>query len=708
MATLTAQYLPILGRVRLTLGSPTTNVRYRLQRSTDGGVTWVDVRGGTAMGTQGVTVVDDYEYLPNVENQYRIIEPVFSDSFNRAFPSAGTLELTGLVNSYTSTPDNAVLDIVSDIELNIDLTMDSWTGTQKGLIAKWNVGANQRSYLLTIESNGRPRIWWSTAGTSGTQLSLTGNVPIPISSGRLSLRATLDVNNGAGGHTAVFATAAGGTSLAGPWTQLGDPRIGVGTTSIFSGSAILEVGSWSTGTDGKFAGQVHAARVRNGIGGAIVANPFFSSQPAGTTSFADSAGRTWTVQAGASIVTIAPVPGTNWGTADTGQTWNLGNTTAGFGAWVNNGVGVVRSVTPAGRIMEQVTDPVTGLTDGDITWSAIFSAPRDTMDQAVEWGVGLRSADFNNMYESNVRFRPLANNYAVELRIGKFVADSYTQLGTTGTVGTWTPGIPWHARFRVQGTSLSAKIWPDGSIEPTNWSLFVTDTSLVAGTGVNMRSFKSSGAAFEQWFGPMEAHTIPPTVGDLVLITPVQPDTILKSITFPLLNQTLECVNWDELTRDSRAGFFDIKGRHEILAIADVGSSGSFTMTFVTEDENTLRGIRSLLTYGGILYNQPPGDTEDDCQFGTYSGIPDGFMMWNGHSERHSVLGTNIRGWQVGFTRVAAVDLEGVIPTTMTWQMLWDMIGPEGTWETVWATWPTWQDLWLEEGSASSFGGDVL
>lgn len=707
MATLTAQYLPSLGRVRLTLGSPTPNVRYRLQRSVDGGTTWADVRGGGGMGTAGVTVVDDYEYTPNVENQYRIIEPVFYDSFNRAYPSAGTLELTGLVNSYASTPDNAALDITGDIDLSSDLTLDSWTGTQKGVIAKWNVGANQRSYLLTIESNGRPRIWWSTAGTSGTQLSLTANLPIPISSGRLSIRATLDVNNGAGGHTAVFYTAPAGTSLNGPWTQLGDARIGAGTTSIFSGSAILEVGSWSTGADGKFAGQVHSARVRNGIAGAIVANPFFSSQPAGTTSFADSAGRTWTVQAGASIVTIAPVPGTDWGTADTGQDWNLGATTAGFGAWVNNGVGVVRSVTPAGRIMEQVTDPVTGLTDGDITWSAIFPDSHASMDQAVEWGVGLRSADFNNMYESNVRFRPQANNLAVELRIGKFVADAYTQLGTTGMVGTWTPGIPWHARFRVQGTSLAAKIWQEGDNEPTNWSLFVTDTSIVAGTGVNMRSFKASGAAFEQWFGPMEAHTIPPTVGDTALITPQQPETFLKSVTYPLLNRELDCVNWDALSRDSRAGFFDIKGRHEILAIADVGSSGSFTMTFVTDDEDTLRGVRSLLTYGGILYLQPPGDVEEDCPV-EYSGIPDGFVMWDGHEERHSLPGTNIRGWQVGMVRVAAVDQEGVIPTTITWQMLWDMIGVDGTWETVWATWPTWQDLWLEEGDASSFGGEVL
>lgn len=705
MATLTAQYLPSLGRVRLTLGSPTTNVRYQLQRSTDGGVTWVDVRGGSGMGTAGVTVVDDYEYTPNVENQYRILAPVFFDSFNRTYPSAGTLELTGAANSFASTPDNAALDITGDLDLRIDATNAAWTGAQKGLISKWNSGTNNRSYLFTVESNGRPRVWWSTTGANSP--SLTANVAIPISSGRISLRVTLDVNNGAGGVTATFYTAPGGTSLAGPWTQLGDPRISAGTATLFSGSAALEVGSYDAGGGSRFVGDIHLAQVRNGIAGTVVANPSFASQSPGTTNFVDSAGRTWTVGAAASIVTISPVPGSSWGTADTGQVWNIGATSSGYNAWVDNGVGVVRSTQPAGRIMEQVTDAIPGLENGEVTWSAIFPGTRASMDQAVEWGVGLRSADFNNMYESNIRFRPEANNYAVELRIGKFVADSYTQLGTTGTIGTWTPGIPWHGRFRVQGTSLAAKIWQEGDNEPVNWSLFVTDTSIVAGTGVNMRSFKGSGAAFEQWFGPIEANTIPPTVGASAAVTPEQAETFLKSITYPLLNRELDCVNWDALERDSRAGFFDIKGRHEILAISDVGSSGSFTLTFVTENEDTLRGVRSLLTYGGILYLQPPGDIEEDCPT-EYSGIPDGFMMWDGHEERHSLPGTNIRGWSVGMTRVAAVDQEGVIPTTMTWQMLWDMIGPEGTWETVWATWPTWQDLWLEEGDASSFGGNVL
>lgn len=698
MATLTAQYLPDLGRVRLTLGSPIMNVEYTLQRSTDGGATWVDVRGGISMGTTSVTVVDDYEYTPNQRNDYRILEPAFYDSFNRAYPSMGALELTGETNSYASTPDAASLDLTGDFDIRADVTT-TWAGAQQAMLGKWVEGTAQRSYLLTAQSNGRLRIFRSADGAVAT--SLTSTVAIPITSGRLVVRATLDVDNGAGGHTATFYTSSG--TVAGPFVQLGSPVTVAGTITNFSGSAPLAVGAYNNGAAGLLTGQVHAAQLRSSIGGTIVANPDFSAQSAGTTNFVDSTGKTWTVGPSASIITIAPVPGIDWGTADTGQNWNLGSSSTGFSMYVNNGVGVIASSAPAGQIAEVVTDQIPGLEDGDLTWSAIYPDPANLLDAPVEWGVGLRAADSSNEYESKIRFNTDADDYSVELQLGKFVANVYTELGDTGAIGTWTPGIPWHARFRLQGTTLQARAWEEGDAEPANWGIVATDTSLVAGTGVYARGFKGSGVAYEQWFGPIAVDTIPPTVGATAFVTPEQLETYLKSVTFPLLNRPLDCVDWDALSRDSRAGFFDIKGRHEILAIADVGSSSSFTLTFTTDTNAELRGVRALLTYGGILYLQPPGDIEEDCST-DFSGIPDGYVMWDGSIERHSLRGTNIRGWSVGFTRVAASDLTGIIPTTITWQMLWDMIGADGTWEDVWAMWPTWQDLWLAEGDISSFG----
>lgn len=699
MATITATYLDDLGRVRIELIDPVMHVTYRVQRSTDADPTWVDVRGGGAMGTDGVTIVDDFEYTPNVPNHYRLLEPAFYDSFDRAYPSGTTLELTGTSGSYLSTPDVAALDLTGDMEIAADITT-TWGGTDQGIAGKWTFAGDQRSYLFSILSNGRLRLWRSTDGIATP--TLDSSVAVPITSGRLCVRVTFDVNNGAGGNTATFYT---GPSMLGPWTQLGSPDTNTGTTATFSSTAPVEIGSWNGGANGLLTGQVHAVQIRSSIGGTLVANPSMQSQTPGAGSFVDSTGKTWTVNGDAALVTIAPVPGLDWGTADTGQDWNLGGTTSGFGGnYVDNGFGVIRALSGSGRISEMITDQIPGTEDAEVTWSAVYPGSAVTLDAAVEWGLGLRASDTDNTYESNLRFRTEADGYNVELRIGKFVADVYTLLGTVTLAGMWFTGIPWHIRFRVNGSTLYARAWAQGQDEPNGWHLVVNDAELTSGEGVYVRGFKSSGVGYEQWFGPIEVTAIPQGVESTVTITPEQAEVWLKSVAYPLFNQQIECTDWDALSYDARVGLFDVKGRHEILAITDVGSSGSFGLTFVTRSAAANRAVLALLTYGGVLYLQPPGDTEEECNL-DYSGLPEGYVVPTAYVRPHSIRGQAIWVWEVQFTQVAAADQASIIPTLITWQMLWAILGPDGTWEDVWATWPTWQALWLTPGNPLTFGG---
>jgi hypothetical protein len=209
----------------------------------------------------------------------------------------GGLELPGIAGSYASTPDNAALDIVGDIDLRADLTLANWSPGFVA-VAKWTSAGNQRSYVLGGAAGGFVQIIWSANGIVGAA-GPQSTVPVPVTSGRLAIRATLDVDNGAAGNTTTFFTA---PTIAGPWTQLGAPVINGGVTSIFSGTAVLEVGSIDAGTGSLLTGTVHAVEVRNGIDGTAVANPNFASQPGGTTSFTDAAGRVWTVNGSASIV----------------------------------------------------------------------------------------------------------------------------------------------------------------------------------------------------------------------------------------------------------------------------------------------------------------------------------------------------------------------------------------------------------------------
>lgn len=212
------------------------------------------------------------------------------------------LSLTGISGDYASTPDAASLDVIGDIDLRADVTLDSFaTGADQTLIAKWTNAADQRSYRLMVDATGALQINWSTTGAD-TLTRLSTDILVPGPGRRLAVRATLDVDDGGGNHVATFYT---GPSIIGPWTRLGSPVVTAGTTSIFASTAILEVGSTNVGTAERAVGIVHAAEVYDGISGSLAADPVFAGEAASTTNFVDSSGNTWTVNGTAEIIASA-------------------------------------------------------------------------------------------------------------------------------------------------------------------------------------------------------------------------------------------------------------------------------------------------------------------------------------------------------------------------------------------------------------------
>lgn len=196
-----------------------------------------------------------------------------------------------------STLDHASLDIVGDIDVRADLTPAQWGGpTSAGsweVMGKWG-GITQNSWALVVTDDGRVRLLWSANGI--TSFSVQSTVAVPFAPGeRGAIRATLDVNNGAAGHTVNFYTA---STLAGSWAQLGASVVGVGVTSIFSSTANLHVGDVFALGGSDIARHFHAVEVRSGIGGSAVANPDFAAQVSGAINFIDGAGRTWATPTG--------------------------------------------------------------------------------------------------------------------------------------------------------------------------------------------------------------------------------------------------------------------------------------------------------------------------------------------------------------------------------------------------------------------------
>jgi hypothetical protein len=183
---------------------------------------------------------------------------------------------------FSVTPDSAALSIAGDLDVRADIYLRSWK--RAPLVQPiTKVG----SYTFYVQ-NGNLRLRWIDSGSVAT--SAYSTLPVPLyGPGRMSIRATLDVDNGAGGSTVTFyySTTPG---TAGPWTTLGTAVVNTGVTSIIDTTSGVYTYS------GAYAVMdVYSIAVYQGIAGTLRANPIFSAQASGTTSFADAQGNTWTL-----------------------------------------------------------------------------------------------------------------------------------------------------------------------------------------------------------------------------------------------------------------------------------------------------------------------------------------------------------------------------------------------------------------------------
>ncbi|MEV6102610.1 hypothetical protein [Nocardia sp. NPDC051981] len=210
-----------------------------------------------------------------------------------------SLQLDGTPAATASTPDDPSLDIMGDIDIRVEATVDWYAAGDHILIGKWDAVTNQRSWKINL-IGGVVQLWFSPTGVA----SFFAGAALPALPRRAAIRATLDADNGAGGWTARFYWA---PSLDGPWQQFGGDLTVAGTTSIFASTAPLLIAPTSTTVVPNVLpvpGRYHRAEVRSGIDGAVVAAPDFLQLESGTTAFTDTAGRPWSVNGSAQI--------TNW------------------------------------------------------------------------------------------------------------------------------------------------------------------------------------------------------------------------------------------------------------------------------------------------------------------------------------------------------------------------------------------------------------
>lgn len=207
------------------------------------------------------------------------------------------LQLPGAAGGVASTPDAAALDVTGDIDVRVDCTLSDWYSAFVALISKTSWVGAQRSWELRVTSTGSVRWTWSPDGTIAYGHNTAAGALVLPANRRIALRVTLDVDNGSGGNTATFYSA---PSLAGPWTVIGTSTLPF-TTSIYNSTTPVWIGDSGEVGLHPAAGRVHGAQIYNGIGGSLVANPDFTVQAPGASTFVDSVGRTWSTAGGSEL-----------------------------------------------------------------------------------------------------------------------------------------------------------------------------------------------------------------------------------------------------------------------------------------------------------------------------------------------------------------------------------------------------------------------
>jgi hypothetical protein len=197
-----------------------------------------------------------------------------------------------------NTPDSANLSITGDIDIRLDIRPDHWDRAQ-GLANKWLSTGNQRSWALYLGADGTLSFAWSADGSATITKTSTAAVTVPAS-GRLAVRVTLDVDNGAAGNDVKFYTA---TDIDSSFSQLGATVTTAGVTSIFDSTASLEIGSsQGVGAGDDITGRLYGFELRQGIAGTLRADVNLSEEEPGPGPFTDAQSLVWTLAADASIV----------------------------------------------------------------------------------------------------------------------------------------------------------------------------------------------------------------------------------------------------------------------------------------------------------------------------------------------------------------------------------------------------------------------
>lgn len=187
-------------------------------------------------------------------------------------------------------------------------------------------------------------------------------------------------------------------------------------------------------------------------------------------------------------VTPTPGPGTTlaqdtfqradqkfWGTASDGQTWGGdANTQAAFS--IHNNVGQIAN--GSGPYNAVLGPPAT---DAEVLFTGSMSSFTNN-----NLGALLRWQNNNNWYKAYIS----GNSLVIQAKVNG-TTTTLTQAAFPATANT-----AYNLRFRIVGTTLSAKAWATTTTEPATWTATTTNASLTSGQcGLRIQVLGSTSAS---------------------------------------------------------------------------------------------------------------------------------------------------------------------------------------------------------------------
>lgn len=169
-----------------------------------------------------------------------------------------------------------------------------------------------------------------------------------------------------------------------------------------------------------------------------------------------------------------------WGTADAGGAWS----TSGGAAADYDVTGTVgRHLHPSRNVFRITSLNSTALTDVDVRVSVTVPVlpTGDSLYAAVLARANITAGTF---YLARLQVAPAGT---VLLTLRKCLP-AETVLATASYTLPHVAGQTYRIRLQVEGTAVRAKTWLAGGVEPVNWQVAATDTSLTAAGAVGLRT----------------------------------------------------------------------------------------------------------------------------------------------------------------------------------------------------------------------------